>query len=311
MRNKPVLLVCAFKNEEEAVVGFLTDLYAKLEEEKINYRIILVDDGSTDRTYELLHEFDDESSQIISLSKNLGKIAAQAIGLKSQTDFGKGVIFFDGDGQHSPNQILRIINLGISSNGIVVGTRDKSYKRKTFAKIGTYFTSQIFKILKIQTNLNDAELIYLPNSFADKIVKNSDFGYLPINMLFHNSTIERVPISIADRVDFNNIKPKSRHTHQDLIKKALIQIFTKPWEIIYKLFIFAIIPSVFTFGYGLYIGVSNIMSGDKNGIASVIVLLSFSTIILLFILMLVLVFLASIEQRMRIVTAIDEELRND
>ena len=311
MSDNPIVLICAFKDEQDAAPGFISDLLGALQEAKLNFRMVLIDDGSTDRTFEILQGFERTDIEIISLSQNLGKIAAQAIGLKSQNEHGDGVIFFDGDGQHSSDQILKVIHIGMSGKKIVVGTRNDNYKRKIFSQIGIFCTSKIFKVLKIQTDLNDAELIYLPSNFSNKISRNSEFGHLPINLIIQHINTEKVPISISNRIGSDNIETTSRHTYQDLMKKALIQIFTKPWEIIYKLFIFAIIPTVFTFGYGLYVGVSNVLSGDKNGIASIIILLSSSTIVLLFLLMLVLVFLASIEQRMRMIAAIEEELRND
>lgn len=67
--DKGVSLLCWAYNEEEAIGEFLEKAVNLLESTTENYEIILVDDGSTDRTYEIAREFQLKNPQL-KISKN-------------------------------------------------------------------------------------------------------------------------------------------------------------------------------------------------------------------------------------------------
>jgi len=71
--------------------------------------IILVNDGSTDKTWAVIQKLAKTKKQIsgISLARNFGKEAAMMAGLAAAE--GDAVIFMDADGQHPPELILDMI----------------------------------------------------------------------------------------------------------------------------------------------------------------------------------------------------------
>ncbi|NQU73389.1 MAG: glycosyltransferase family 2 protein [Candidatus Omnitrophica bacterium] len=84
--------------------------------------VLIVDDGSTDETERISRE---AGASVIGFKKNAGKGAALKAGfdyaLQNNYD---AVITMDADGQHSPKDILSIIDNASSSEvGIVVGNR--------------------------------------------------------------------------------------------------------------------------------------------------------------------------------------------
>jgi len=84
--------------------------------------VLIIDDGSTDETERIAKE---AGASVIAFKKNAGKGAALKAGfeyaLKNNYD---AVITMDADGQHSPKDILGILeNASSSEAGIVVGNR--------------------------------------------------------------------------------------------------------------------------------------------------------------------------------------------
>ena len=89
------------------------------------YEIIFVNDGSKDKTLELLEEIaeKDNNVKIISFSRNFGHQAAVTAGLKEVT--GDVIIIIDADLQDPPELIPDMISLWEQGNEIVYGKRKK------------------------------------------------------------------------------------------------------------------------------------------------------------------------------------------
>jgi len=116
-----------------------------------NYKIIFVDDGSNDRTFEILEKFSqtDQSVKVLSLSRNFGHQAALSAGLK----FSKGdaVISLDADLQDPPELIEKMLQQFYEGFEIVYGVRDDRehdtfFKRSSatlFYKLMLWFGVQI------------------------------------------------------------------------------------------------------------------------------------------------------------------------
>ena len=84
--------------------------------------VIYIDDGSRDDSLSILHELPVEALdvQVVSLSRNFGKEAALAAGL-DHARFG-AVLFMDGDGQHPPEMIPKLIGHWLDDGYDVVFT---------------------------------------------------------------------------------------------------------------------------------------------------------------------------------------------
>ncbi len=117
-------------NEAKVIQDVLREIQA------VGYRkIIVVDDGSSDDTYEKVQTMDG----VISLRHpiNRGKGAATKTGIEAAKLLGAGIIVtMDSDGQHNPNDIARLIE-PITRNhcDVVLGTRLKNPKGMPWYKI--------------------------------------------------------------------------------------------------------------------------------------------------------------------------------
>lgn len=127
------LIVPVF-NEEEALEAFHARLSRALEGLSHALRIIYVNDGSTDRTGELLDQLAaaDERVVVLELSRNFGHQAALTAGLDlAQADF---VITLDGDGQHPPELIPQMVQLAESGYDIVLTQRSDAQAGTAFKR---------------------------------------------------------------------------------------------------------------------------------------------------------------------------------
>ena len=111
-------------NEQENIRLLYEKLKESLDPLNIEYEILFVDDGSTDRTLSILEEIQakDNKLVVLSLRRNFGQTAAFAAGF----DFSRGdvVVTMDGDLQNDPADIAKLLDL-IKENDLVSGWRKK------------------------------------------------------------------------------------------------------------------------------------------------------------------------------------------
>src|SRR3989344_8746244 len=105
-------------NEEKVIQDVIREIQAA------GYRnIVVVDDGSADQTYEKARAM--QSVVVLKHLINRGKGAATKTGIEAAKMLGAGIIVtMDGDGQHNPEDIARLIK-PIKDNhcDVVLGTR--------------------------------------------------------------------------------------------------------------------------------------------------------------------------------------------
>src|SRR6476660_5248027 len=106
---KHVNIVVPVFNEEENILSLITQVQEVFERLPYPYSVIIVDDGSTDGTLDVLRMASSADKRIryLSLSRNFGHQNA----LKAGLDHARGdcVITMDGDLQHPPRVIPELI----------------------------------------------------------------------------------------------------------------------------------------------------------------------------------------------------------
>ena len=90
----------------------------------IDYEIVLVDDGSVDKTKQQVLEYSDERTILIELRKNYGQSTAMTAGIDYSR--GKYVALLDGDLQNDPTDIPAMLELLKKEDwDVVAGNRNK------------------------------------------------------------------------------------------------------------------------------------------------------------------------------------------
>src|SRR5436305_9633294 len=101
----------------------LAEVARKLRETRdLSVEVVYVDDGSTDNTLQIARSLPATTldMQVVALSRNFGKEAALAAGLDHAAR--GAVLFIDGDGQHPPALIVRLVTHWLDGGYDVVYT---------------------------------------------------------------------------------------------------------------------------------------------------------------------------------------------
>lgn len=125
-------------NEEDVLEDLVAELRLRLVELTEDFEVVLVDDGSRDRTLELLRGFHAEDSRFrfLALSRNFGKESAMLAGLSHAG--GDAVAILDADLQHPPELLARMVALLGEGHDQVVARRTRSgdaMVRTVFARV--------------------------------------------------------------------------------------------------------------------------------------------------------------------------------
>lgn len=119
--------VIPVKNEEGSIKELAQEIKNVCSKLKKTYEILFIDDGSTDKSYEIikiLHK-SDSAVQGIKLRGNFGKTTALSVGFANS----KGNIIFtlDGDLQDNPAEIPRFLKKIEDGHDLVSGWKKKRY----------------------------------------------------------------------------------------------------------------------------------------------------------------------------------------
>ncbi len=144
--KKKISIIVPCYNEEEALPLFYKEI-KKIEEkmEYLNFEYIFVNDGSKDKTLEILRKFSkkDDKARYISFSRNFGKEAAMLAGLEYSS--GDYVTIMDADLQDPPHLLIEMYNAIENEGYDCVGTRRVT--RKGEPPIRSFFARMFYKII--------------------------------------------------------------------------------------------------------------------------------------------------------------------
>lgn len=132
-------LVIPVYNEAEAIQQTYADIRQVVDALPCEFRFIYVDDGSSDGTMDTLRGIcaNDQRVTLLMLSRNFGHQAALTAGMDASQ--GDVMISMDGDGQHPPALIPKMIDLIQQGYDIVQGQRIEGDRAASFKKVTSNF----------------------------------------------------------------------------------------------------------------------------------------------------------------------------
>ncbi len=156
---KKISIVVPMYYEEEVAEECYKRIVKVFEELKnYEYEIIFVDDGSKDKTLEILTKIanNDKNAKIISFSRNFGHQAAVQAGLKFVT--GDAVVIIDADLQDPPELMKQMIELWENGNEVIYAKRTKRKGESCFKLLSAKLFYQI---------LNGLSSVEIPKDTGD------------------------------------------------------------------------------------------------------------------------------------------------
>lgn len=196
-------VVIPAKNEEKGLATFLPSLRALYPQAEV----IVVDDGSTDATVQVC---ENAGVRVISHPYSKGNGAAIKTGARAAT--GDHIVFMDGDGQHDPADIQRLLSRMEEGYDLVVGARSGLSSQ---ASIARWSANSIYN--RLASWMVNREIPDLTSGFrcVDRR-KFLDFLYLLPNGFSYPTTstmaffragysVGFVPISVAQRLGSSHI----------------------------------------------------------------------------------------------------------
>jgi glycosyltransferase involved in cell wall biosynthesis len=122
-----VSIVVPLYNEQESIQLLHRSISDAIATTSFSYQIIFVDDGSSDRTFELAEDLagSNPNLRVLKFRRNYGQTPAMAAGIDNAE--GEIIVTLDGDLQNDPRDIPILIEKIYDGFDIVVGWR---YKRK-------------------------------------------------------------------------------------------------------------------------------------------------------------------------------------
>jgi glycosyltransferase involved in cell wall biosynthesis len=179
----------------------LDDVAAALSEAQVAYEFVLVDDGSPDDTWQVLEA---EAARIpelnaIRLSRNFGKESALCAGMASAS--GDVVIVMDGDGQHPPSLIPKMIETWRTTHAdIVEAVKLQRGSESLFNKISARLFYRLWNRLSgfQLTGASDYKLLtrQVVNAYLQMEERNVFFRGMTAWLGFRR---ERIPFEVGER----------------------------------------------------------------------------------------------------------------
>lgn len=156
--EKKLSVVVSVYNEEAALEQFYRAVKEVLETLSWDHELIFVNDGSQDRSREILDLLvkQDPKVKAIHFSRNFGHEAAMIAGIDYST--GDGIICMDADLQHPPACIPEIIEKLESGYEVISMVRTKNVSAgwfKNMASAGFYWLINVLSDVKFESNASD------------------------------------------------------------------------------------------------------------------------------------------------------------
>lgn len=199
---KNITFLIAVYNEEDALPG-LVEAYSDLWR-KYDAGVLFVNDGSRDGTLTMVKSICDKNEKFgyLNLSRNYGKEQAIAAGLSAIPE-GQNLILIDGDGQHTPDAVSKLITAldEDAEADMAFGVREtRAYQGALDRFFSVAFYKTVNKMMRhnIDNRLGDffvarAEIVPVLKQFTDsKLFWKGVYSWVGFTRAI-------VPIEIKDR----------------------------------------------------------------------------------------------------------------
>lgn len=191
--NPDLSVVVPIYNEELGINEFAKQLKSNLDDLKIQYEVIFINDGSTDSSQKIINSIIWPELRSYEFQFNAGHMKALEAGLEKST--GNLIITMDSDLQHPPAYIKEFIkNQNETGAEVVYGIRDLRKEDGLFKRLSAKFYYKLMRKLSgINIRSNAADFRLITKSVRDVLVsleeENKIFRLLIPSLNFQESQV--------------------------------------------------------------------------------------------------------------------------
>ncbi|HHO75348.1 MAG TPA: glycosyltransferase [Deltaproteobacteria bacterium] len=256
MKAKKISVVIPVFNEEAVLEKLFERLIPVMESLRRDYEILMVDDGSTDRSLEIMKTHGGDRVIIVELTKNYGQHAAIFAGFENSE--GDIVVTLDADLQNPPEEIPRLVSVMEEGDYEVVGSVRKARKDSVFRKIPSRVINTLTRrITGVILSDWGCMLRAYRRSVVDYMVSSHE----------HSTFIPALATSFAKRITEIEVEHEQRYAGQT--KYSFSKLITLHFDLItsfseFPLKLLLYLGFIMAFsgvGFGIFLAVSRIYFG--------------------------------------------------
>ena len=251
-------------------------LILSFQKSKIPFEIIYIDDGSVDSSWNVLEQLHEncQNLKVVRLAKNFGQHNAIVCGIiESEGDV---VVTMDDDLEHSPEQILGLVDTMQKNNYELLYAIPEKSQKKGFKKWGSSFWKKWMG--KMGKGVGDGSSFRVIDKKLAKVVEQHKESFIFIDEIFNWHTdaigLKKIPFEVRKH-------GKSNYTNRSLFKFQfdILMIYSRiPMRV---MILFGSVIGFFSFLLGVYFLVLKFIYNVAPGFTATIVVLLFSTSVIL------------------------------
>lgn len=205
VKRMDISVVIPTRDEEGSLIQLYEKLKGVLDKLSREYEIIFIDDGSIDRSLEILSgiSLKDPTIVIIKFRRNYGQTAAFAAGFKYAS--GEVVITMDADLQNDPADIPNLLNKMAEGYDLVCGWRKNRQDKALSRKLPSWIANRIINKLIAGTGIKIHDAGCSLKAYKKGIVKNIKiYGemhrFIPAYAAWLGIKVAEIPVSHHQRI---------------------------------------------------------------------------------------------------------------
>lgn len=271
--QKLISVVVPMYFEEEVAQECYNRLKSVMLQNDINYEFVFVNDGSTDRTMEILSEIaaNDYRTKIVNFARNFGHQIAVTAGIAAAK--GDAIVIIDADLQDPPEVIPELIAKWEEGYEVVYAKR-KQRKGETWFKLLT--AKYFYKFLNYMSDID------IPKDTGDFRIIDRKVADVFNQMTERNRFIRGMMSWVGFRQTYveyerdERFAGETKYPLKKMIKFAsdgIIAFSTKPLRIVMTLGLLSVLISIIVLLYTITVKI--IGTGTQTGWASIMVAITF------------------------------------
>ncbi|PFY33493.1 glycosyltransferase [Bacillus toyonensis] len=271
--EKLISVVVPMYFEEEVAQECYNRLKSVMLQNNINYEFVFVNDGSTDRTMDILSEIaaNDYRTKIVNFARNFGHQVAVTAGIAAAK--GDAIVIIDADLQDPPEVIPELIAKWEEGYEVVYAKR-KQRKGETWFKLLT--AKYFYKFLNYMSDID------IPKDTGDFRIIDRKVADVFNQMTERNRFIRGMMSWVGFRQTYveyerdERFAGETKYPLKKMIKFAsdgIIAFSTKPLRIVMSLGLLSVLISIIVLLYTITVKI--IGDGTQTGWASIMVAITF------------------------------------